>query len=71
MGLIGHETGLCGINVTLVPLEFDCEGSNVIVDLSVLCDLLSQPPVISIGHHHLQYLKVDTGAGEHVLEPDW
>jgi hypothetical protein len=70
MGLTRHETGPCGIDVALVPLEFDCQGCDVVIDFSVSCDFTSQPPVVSVSHHCLKYLEVAAGAGEHMPEPD-
>jgi hypothetical protein len=69
--LTGHKAGPCGIDVTLVTLKFDCQGCNVVVDLTIVCDLTSQPPIIGVHHCHLENLKVATGAGEHVAEPGW
>jgi hypothetical protein len=68
-GLTGHEAGLCGVDVMLVPLKFDCQRCDVVVDLVVVCDLASQPPVVSVGHCHLKDLKVTTRASEHMVEP--
>jgi hypothetical protein len=42
---------------------------DVIVDLSIPCDLLGQAPVINVGHSGLEDLKFAIGAGEQVLEP--
>jgi hypothetical protein len=70
MGLTRHETGLRSIDVALVPLKFNCQGCDVVVDFSVPCDFMSQPPVVSVGHHCLKYLEVAAGADEHMPEPD-
>jgi hypothetical protein len=57
--------------VTLIPLKLDHQSHDVVVNFMVLRDLASQPPVVGVGHHHLEYLEVTAGASEHVLEPDW
>jgi hypothetical protein len=69
MRLTGYETGLWYIDVALVPLELDHQGCDIIINLSVSCDLMGQPPVVGVSHCGLQYLKVATRASEHVLEP--
>jgi hypothetical protein len=70
-GRTRHETGPRGIDVALVPFELNRQGCDVIIDFLVSCDFASQPPVIDVSHCCLEYLKVATGAGEHMSEPDW
>jgi hypothetical protein len=53
----------------LVSLKLDCQGCDVVVDLSVSYDLARQPLVIGFGHCGLEDLEVTARAGEHMLEP--
>jgi hypothetical protein len=55
----------------LIPLKLDSQGHDVVVNLSISRDLLSQAPVISLGHCHLEDLEVAARASEHVLKPGW
>jgi hypothetical protein len=55
----------------LVPLKFNRQCCDVVVDLVVVRDLVSQPPVVSVSHCHLKDLEVTTRASEHMVEPRW
>jgi hypothetical protein len=68
-GLTRHKAGACYVDVVLVALEFDRKGCDVVVDLTVVHDLMGQTPVISLSHSHLEDLEVTAGTSEHVLEP--
>jgi hypothetical protein len=68
-GLTQHETCSCSIKVALVLFDLDRQVGDIIVDLSVPCDLLCQAPVISIGHSGLKDLKLAARASKQVSEP--
>ena len=44
---------MCCIDIPLVGLEFHGQGSDFIVDLLVVSDLMGQAPVVEVAHHVL------------------
>jgi hypothetical protein len=69
VGLTRHEAGPRGIEVMLVLLDLDGQCGDVIINLLVSHDLSCQPPVVGLGHHRLEDVKVATWTSEHVAEP--
>jgi len=68
-GLAAHKVSPGGINVLLVGLKPDGQCSDVIIELVVVSNLPGQAPVVSLGHSHLQDLKVASRPHKHVAEP--
>jgi hypothetical protein len=61
--------GLYSIKVMLILFNLDGNGRNIVVELTIMCDLLCQPLVIDVSHSLLEYLEVTPWASEHMLEP--